>query len=191
MRTLVICLEEPSAKAMLEGVLPRILPEGVTVRYIVFEGKQDMHKQLVRRLRLWQQPESRFVVMRDQDGGDCHHIKQQLQELCNQAGKEDVLIRIACRELESFYLEDLAAVELALQIPGLGNQQNKAKFRNPDELAAAAEHLHRITEGEYQKMMGSRAIGPHMSTQGENRSTSFNALLNGIRRLYPEIETCP
>lgn len=190
MKTLVICLEEPSAKAMLEGVLPRILPESVQVRFIVFEGKQDMHKQLVRKLRSWQAPDSKFVVMRDQDNGDCRQIKQQLLTLCQQAGKDDVLVRIACRELESFYLGDLAAVELALAIPSLRNVQGRAKFRNPDELANASEELEKLTAGKYQKMMGSRAIGPHLSIQGDNRSTSFTALLNGIRGLYPEIEAC-
>ena len=38
--TLVCCLEEPSAREMLTGVLTRILPTGWNVQYIVFEGKQ-------------------------------------------------------------------------------------------------------------------------------------------------------
>ena len=38
--TLVCCLEEPSAREMLAGVLARILPTGWNVQYIVFEGKQ-------------------------------------------------------------------------------------------------------------------------------------------------------
>lgn len=41
MTVLVFLLEEPSAKIMLEGVLPRVLPPEVDVHYIVFEGKQD------------------------------------------------------------------------------------------------------------------------------------------------------
>jgi len=36
MTELVCLLEEPSAQAMLEGVLPRILPASIAVRYIVF-----------------------------------------------------------------------------------------------------------------------------------------------------------
>lgn len=34
MRDLVCLLEEPSAREMLEGVLPRILPEDVHVKYV-------------------------------------------------------------------------------------------------------------------------------------------------------------
>ena len=46
MKTIVFFLEEPSAREMLEGVLPRILPEEVKVRYLVFQGKQDLEKNL-------------------------------------------------------------------------------------------------------------------------------------------------
>jgi hypothetical protein len=56
-------------------------------------------------------PDSFFVVLRDQDSGDCLEIKERLMALCGRAGKEDALVRIACRELESFYLGDLKAVE--------------------------------------------------------------------------------
>jgi len=47
MTQLVFFLEEPSAKAMLEGLLPRLLPESVYCRYVVFEVKQDLEKQMV------------------------------------------------------------------------------------------------------------------------------------------------
>ncbi len=46
MKTIVFFLEAPSAREMLVGVLPRILPEGIQVRYIVFQGKQDLEKNL-------------------------------------------------------------------------------------------------------------------------------------------------
>lgn len=50
MRVLVFFLEEPSARAMLEGLLPRLLPAGWEVKYVIFEGKQDLEKQLPRKL---------------------------------------------------------------------------------------------------------------------------------------------
>jgi len=62
----------------------------------------------------WQLPESVFVIILDQDSSDCHVVKQRLFELCTQAKKGDALIRVACRELESFYLGDLVAVEKGL-----------------------------------------------------------------------------
>ncbi len=41
MSELVFLLEEPSARAMLEGLLPRLLPDGLPIRFIVFEGKKE------------------------------------------------------------------------------------------------------------------------------------------------------
>lgn len=186
MTTLVFLLEEPSAKAMLEGILPRLLPPEITIQYLVFEGKQDLHKQLVRKLRFWQQPDSRFVVMRDQDSGDCRVIKAELQRLCREAGHPEALVRIACHELESFYLGDLQAVEAALAIPGLARQQQSRKFRTPDALANAAEELKKITSGRYQKVQGSRLIGPQLTLDHRNLSHSFQVLLEGIQRLCRE-----
>ena len=48
MNQLVFFLEEPSAREMLKNFLPQILPNNVTVRYVVFEGKQDLERQLGR-----------------------------------------------------------------------------------------------------------------------------------------------
>lgn len=179
MKTLVFFLEEPSAREMLEGVLPRILPDNIQLRFLVFQGKQDLEKNLKKRLQGWMTPDSFFVVMRDQDSGDCREIKNKLANLCNEAGRDGVLIRVACRELESFYLGDLAAVEQGLGLKGIANQQQKRKFRNPDELFNPADELYRLTENKYDKIAGSRAIAPYLSLE-TNRSNSFRVLLSGI-----------
>lgn len=182
MKTIVFFLEEPSAREMLESVLPRILPTGTSVFYAVFQGKQDLEKNLIKRLRGWRLPDSVFVVMRDQDSGDCFAIKRRLVELCAQAGRGDALIRIACRELESFYLGDLEAVEKGLGLGGIASLENNRKYRNPDGLYKPSIEMHRLTSGIYQKVSGSRAIAPFLSLEA-NRSNSFKTLLSGIRRL--------
>jgi len=58
----VIFLEEPSAREMLKGLLPRLLPEGPIPRYVVFEGKQDLEKGLPGKLRGWKAPDTLFVL---------------------------------------------------------------------------------------------------------------------------------
>ncbi len=78
MKTIVFFLEEPSAREMLAGILPRILPDNVQIRYVVFQGKQDLERNLKMKLRGWRMPESIFVVMRDQDSGNCKTIKTKL-----------------------------------------------------------------------------------------------------------------
>jgi hypothetical protein len=182
MKTIVFFLEEPSAREMLEGVLPRVLPENIQVRYLVFQGKQDLEKNLKRKLRGWRIPESVFVIMRDQDSGDCRAIKAKLVDFCQEAGQDGVLVRVACHELESFYLGDLAAVEQGLGLKNLKAQQQKRKFRNPDALSNPAMELRRLTSNSYEKMAGSRAIAPFLNLE-TNYSQSFNILLSGIRKM--------
>ncbi len=184
MTELVFCLEEDSAKAMLEGMLPRLLPvDKFVFKFIVFQGKQDLEKQLSRKLRGYCNIDARFVVLRDQDSNpNCLEVKKKLVNLCVQAGKPEALVRIACRELESFYLADLLAVELGLGLPGLAKLQLRKKFRSPDYLGSPSRELATLTKGKYQKVGGSRSIGKHMQIDNE-RSDSFRSLISGIRRL--------
>lgn len=188
MKEIVFLLEEISAKVMLESLLPRLLTEAITVRYITFEGKQDLEKQLTKKIRHFNNPTARFLVLRDQDSfNDCQRLKQSLLQLITASGKSNQsLVRIACHELETFYLGDLSAVESALGLNGLEIQQRKAKFRNPDYLANAFQELNRLTNGCYQKVAGSRAIGKMLKIQN-NRSLSFNHLIRGIKKMEQEL----
>lgn len=179
--TLVFLLEEPSAREMLEGVLPSVIPVDIQVRYIVFQGKQDLEKQMVKKLRGWKTPNTFFVIMRDQDNGNCMEIKEDLVQKCREAHQENTLVRIACTELETFSLGDLQAVERGLDIPHLSRKQHDRKFRNPDLLNKPSDDLRYITKDKYQKISGSRAIGPYLRTDGSNLSCSFNVLIRGIR----------
>ena len=128
---LVFFLEEPSAKEAINGILPNALNrEEINIKYVVFQGKQDLEKQIERKIRCWQTPNAKFIVLRDKDSGDCMAIKGRLYEKCKSAGREDALIRIACHELESWYLGDLEAVEKGLGINGLSKLQN-GKYKTP------------------------------------------------------------
>jgi len=181
MKQLVFFLEEPSAREMLKGLLPQILPADVTPVFVVFEGKQDLEKRLPMRLKAWLYPDAQFIVLRDQDSGDCLVIKQNLLQKCIDSGKPDAMVRVACHELESFYLGDLKAVSMAIGPENIGKLQNKTKFRDPDKLANASEELKKLVP-KYQKVAGSRAIGPLLDINN-NQSKSFNALITGIQKL--------
>ena len=182
MRKLVFFLEEQSASEMLENFLPRLLDEDTDFLCIPFEGKQDMEKQLKRKLRNWKMPNCYFVVMRDQDSADCVDVKQKLVGICHQAGRPNTLVRVVCRELESWYLGDLRAVEAGLEQSGLAKLQNKRKYRNPDVLQNAKQELKKLTKEIYQPIDGSRKIGQHLSLKS-NRSKSFNVFVSGVRQL--------
>ncbi|MBD3805793.1 DUF4276 family protein [Sulfuricurvum sp.] len=179
--TLVFFLEEPSAKAMLEGIIPRIVDSSVTVKYITFDGKQDLDKQIEKKIKNWIIKDTKFIIIRDKDSGNCLVIKNNLERKCQNAGRDDVLIRIACHELESWYLGDLQAVEKGLGVGGLSKLQEKQKYRDPDILGNASEELVRLSKQTYQKKAGSRAIAPFLNLDGRNKSYSFNLLVDGIR----------
>lgn len=182
MRTIAFFLEELSAEEMLKGLLPRVFPEDVDVKFITFEGKNDLEKRLPGKLRGWCLPNTTFVIMRDKDSGNGPLIKQKLAQSCADNAKHPYLVRIACHELESWYLGDLSSVEQALGIPKLSNQQRNKKFRTPDNIANAAEELMKITKQKYQKVAGSRAIGKLLRTDG-NASHSYNVFIRGIQNI--------
>lgn len=188
MKELVFLLEESSAKAMLESLLPRVLNSAIQFRCIPFEGKQDLEKQLIRKIRGYQNPEARFIVLRDQDNHpDCTLVKSRLLDLCQQSGKSThCKVRVACRELETFYLADLTAVEHGLRITGLSRLQGTKKFRAPDELGSPSKELSSLTKNRYEKVSSSRAIGKHLALDN-TRSPSFQHLIGSINELSSQL----
>jgi hypothetical protein len=180
---LVLFLEEPSAKAFLDEFLPRVLPPAITLRTIPHNGKRDLQSSLPKKLRGWRNPDARFIVLHDKDSNDCVQLKTQLRAICY-AARPDLkpLIRIACHELEAWYMGDFDA--LAATFPGFNADQvrNRARYRDVDSLANAAEELSKLVPA-YQKVSGSRALGKTLSVGGSNTSHSFRIFMQGITRL--------
>ncbi|MBK6717219.1 MAG: DUF4276 family protein [Burkholderiales bacterium] len=181
MRHLVFLLEGPSEKEALEAWVPTLLPPGVQSHFIVFEGKQDMERRMALKLRHWMQPDSRFIVLRDQDSADCTDVKAALLARCTESGRAaDCIVRIACHELESFFLGDWQAVAQAFSLPRLADLDRKAIYRDPDRIALPEAELRRHVPG-YQKRGGARRIAPLMDLE-RNRSRSFVKLREAITR---------
>jgi hypothetical protein len=182
MTTLVFFLEELSAQVMLEAYLPKILPGGYQIQFVVFDGKSDLEKRLMQKLKGWNKPDCRFIVLRDQDSADCKKVKETLRQKCIEGNHPEALIRIACRELESWYLGDLSAVEQGLGIQGLKKRQRKEKYRDPDKLGTPSRELFLLTKENYQKVSGSRKIGVYLDPESNN-SHSFRVFSEGISRI--------
>jgi len=178
---LVFFVEGLSERDFLEGLLPKILPPHITAHFQVFQGKQDLEKQLVRRMKFWLTPNTRFLVMRDQDSGDCKVIKAKLQSLCAQAGHPNAAVRIACRELETFFAGDWAAIASAFEQPNLAGLGRRAKFRDPDLLGSPSAEIKRHVPT-FQKREGARRIAPLLDP-ANNQSQSFRVLVQAIERL--------
>lgn len=181
---LVFMVEERSMKELLDRLLPRILPQHVSYLIIAHEGKTDLQKSIPIKLRAWNIPGDRFVIVQDQDSADCRELKGKLKRLCTEAGKPDVLIRIVCHELETWFLGDLLALEHAFHIKGLTSKQKSLKYRDPDALNNAAQELKKMVS-EYQKINGARAVGAYIHID-QNCSRSFQAFISGLRQFIQE-----
>ncbi len=179
-KSIVFLLEEVSARELLMGLVPRIVDPAIETRYLVFEGKSDLEKHLVKRLRGWLIPETLFVVLRDQDAADCVAVKERVMALVEESGRP-ALVRVACRDLESWVVGDWEAVAQAFDRPRLADQARKAKYREPDRLSRAVYELQKLVP-EYQKVDGARRVGPLLDP-GRNASVSFQKFCSGLRRL--------
>lgn len=177
--TIVFLLEEKSMKYFLDGILPRIIPEGIAYLTIPHEGKSDLQKSIPIKLRGWTQPDTKFVVVQDQDANDCRELKKKLADLCAPYNKE-VLIRIACHELEAWYFGDLDAVSRAYG-KGLKNLKNKKAYRIPDDIIRPKEQLKKILPM-HQQISGAKRISPYIDI-AHNCSVSFQIFVKGVQRL--------
>ena len=182
MRSIVFLLEERSAIALLQGVIPRLLPDDVAVYFLAFEGKQDLHKNIARKLKAWRAPNTKFVVLRDQDGGDCNKVKSDLVDEIRRSGKE-ALCRVACRQLEAWIVGDLVSFAKAFERPNLAAHASKEKFRDPDALGCPVDEL-RLLVPDYQKIDGARRLGLLLDPR-TNSSKSFRVFCAGVKALWP------
>ena len=198
-------LEEPSAEAVLNAILPKILSDNINFKLHVFKGKQDLLKKLPIQLQVyskWLPGDWRIMVLIDEDRRDCHELKAKLEQAAHEAGfvtkssagpNEDfqVVNRLAIEELEAWFFGDVEALHTAYpRIPE--NLQSKAKYRNPDAIqggtSEALEHLliqKNYYRGRIPKPIVAQNIAQHM-VPSRNRSKSFQVFLEGLKACVGE-----
>ncbi|MCA3006018.1 MAG: DUF4276 family protein [bacterium] len=194
-----ILVEEQSAAAALEALLPKLLEGRATFRIHPFQGKPDLLGKLEARLRgyaSWLSADACVVVLVDRDDGDCLGLKRQLNEAAERAGLRlrsgagdrrvsMVINRIAVEELEAWFFGDVGALVAAY--PGVPETlDRRAKYRNPDAIAGGTwEALERVLQeaghhgGGLAKVRAARDIAAHMDP-GRNRSRSFQVFRDAI-----------
>jgi hypothetical protein len=177
MSRIVFLLEEPSAKALIETLVPRLFPT-LELICITHEGKSDLEKSLPRKLKAWTRSGDRFVVLRDNDGANCVAVKAALSNICSAAGRGDSLVRIACQELEAWYFGDTKALALALEDNSLADVSRRSRYRDPDAIQKPSRALAELCPG-FQKVGGARKMGAHLSYV-RNNSASFRAFVEGV-----------
>lgn len=186
---LVFLLEEPSMKHLLAGLLPRLVPgwvEGEHFLCVPHEGKSDLDRSVPRKLAAWQVPGDRFVVLRDNDAAACEEVKARLVKLCADSGRPDTLVRLACQELEAWYLVDLDALAAAYVEPKLCGPAMRKRFVDPDAWQKPSAEVQRVLPA-FHKGQGARRMGVALRGAEKNRSRSFQVFVAGVRRLALEM----
>lgn len=193
-------LEEPSAEAALNQLLPRLLP-GDTWRCVPHRGKDALLIRLPALLknyarRLPHDPNLRVVVLMDADA-DCQKAKAQLEKLVAEARlltkttalpgqKFRVLTRLAVTELEAWFLGDRQAIQAAY--PRVHSHHFKGLHREVDAVPDASKTLHRVLQkGGYYlasqaKVEWSETIAAHLDP-ARNTSASFRYFCAGLAAL--------
>lgn len=183
---IVFLLEERSMKVLLQGLLPRLFPD-LSFLCVEHEGKQDLEKSVPRKLRAWREPGVRFLVLRDNDGADCRQVKEGLHDLCARGGRSDAIVRIACQELEAWYLGEPDALAEAFRRDAVRRISQRARFRDPDSVVNPAGAVRDLIPG-FQKVSGARRMAEVLG-RGGNRSASFRCLMRAVERLRGEMLT--
>jgi hypothetical protein len=177
---LVFLVEERSMKELLDILLPKILPEGMEQPLVIpHNGKSDLEASIPKKLRAWQNPNDKFVIVRDQDSSDCKKLKEDLLMLCKNS-RNECLIRIVCKMLESWYFGDLKAVSVAYG-KDFTMLSNKKKFREPDKIADAKKEIRKLIPY-HQQIKGAKLIASHMDVL-VNTSKSFNVFIDGVKKI--------
>ncbi|MDZ4163785.1 MAG: DUF4276 family protein [Smithellaceae bacterium] len=195
-------VEEYSAEAALNNILPGILREETAYAIRAFTGKADLLSHLPKRLkgyRKWLPEDGRIVVLVDQDRENCLALKAKLEEAARKAGfitksgalgrsRFEVINRLAVEELEAWFFGDTEALVQAYpRVPAtIGS---KAQYRNPDAIAGGTwEALERVLKksGYYPtgmpKVETARNISKYMDPQ-RNQSKSFQVFRDALREL--------
>lgn len=178
MSRLVLLLEEYSMKVLLEGTLPRLFPS-LNFLCISHEGKSDLEKSIVRKLKAWREPGVRFLVLCDNDAGNCKLTKQRLANLCAQAQRPDTTVRLVCQELEAWYFGHPEGLAQAYQRADLVRLLRKAKFRDPDKIVTPSRTLTDLIP-EFQKIGGARRMASVLTRS--NQSRSYEVLMLAIEK---------
>lgn len=184
----IFLLEEPSMKALLDDLIPRLFPGLVVLEHfqcVPHEGKSDLDRSFPRKLRGWREPDVRFVIVRDNDGGNCVELKARLRKLCTEAGRPDSLIRLVCQELESWYIGDLRALAAAYPDDKIDTPAMQKRFIEPDAWQKPSVEVLRLAPS-FQKISGARAISTKLAPNG-NQSKSFQVFTLGVRRVLLEM----
>ncbi len=138
-----------------------------------------MEKSIPKKMRSWNYGNPHFIILRDNDGGDCFAVKRRLRATA-QRWNRPFHVRIVCQELESWLLGDFNAIKRAY--PRIAGVSNRPKFRNPDDLTNPSQQLDSLVN-ERAKIRRAKNISQHFDLTA-NRSKNLNVLSPPCRQKF-------
>lgn len=191
----------------LEGILPRLLPDGVSFQVMDLGSKQAFLKKVAARLcgyRNWLPDNHRVVLVVDSDTDDCEALRSQLLAKIEESdlsvasasvGRDgQVLPRIAVEMLEAWYFGDTAALGSAYG-KRFATLSKKQGLRVPDQIRDPARRLEHHLRSVPKHRAGlkktelSRDVAEHFNIEN-NSSASFVRFREGVRFIAAQIQEC-
>lgn len=191
MKGIYFLVEEQSIKPVIEAVMSDIIDieKGEWFDIKIHQGKRDLLKAIPRVLpTLSKVPNTKIVILHDQDQNDCLELKKLLVNTIEQVTCYcPYKIRIVCKELESWFLGDLQAIQKTFPKFSPAKFKNSAKFRNPDDIQYPSKELLRIIPelaalSTLPKVRTAEAISRNLDIN-KNSSDSFNQFVDGVKAL--------
>ncbi|MDM8567150.1 DUF4276 family protein [Candidatus Halobeggiatoa sp. HSG11] len=180
-------VEDYSTRKFLEGILPRLEFENFEIKH--HRGKEDLTSYLPKIVPSLSKRAKQIIIILDQDKQDCVKLKNALNDKMVHCACE-YKIRIACYELEAWFLGDMAAISKCSLRFKASYFKGKEKYRDIDKIEKPSSVIEKIVPNwkkDYtSKPKFAKTIAPFMSLEQRgskqaNRSHSFHVLLETLR----------
>ena len=201
---ILILVEGKSEERFLRSFLPLLGLNGEADFFLKPYGGKPKFRSMSRKiLRQWKMPGARrLVVLQDQDMSDCDTVKKDIRGWVQGCSKqfEQLSIRIACRELESWYLGDPDALWSAY--PDASGEARRRVEKHRDNPDATPQQPSDILFGvagknaDFPKVNAAAVMGGILGRKcaegpgdgfGGNRSRSFQHFVMTMRDALKEL----
>ena len=177
-RDILVFVEEPSAYEVVRAVARKLALQD---RVLIFKhrGAGDLERSLGRKIVADPKSDSKYLILRDADGGDCRALKSRLLALIPSSRRARTLVRIVCQELEAWYLAQpdalLAAGALKRKLPVNILRGDVDAVSDPKGVFLR----HAYDKGQVED---ARRIGERLEI-GSTKSSSFKHFVSALSRL--------
>ncbi|RKZ58954.1 MAG: hypothetical protein DRR08_15045 [Candidatus Parabeggiatoa sp. nov. 2] len=186
---IIFLVEDYSMIKFLEGILPRLGFEEHRFEIKHHRGKEDLISHLNNIIPTLSKRAQQIIVIIDRDKQDCVALKNKIQEKMAWCSCE-YKIRIACYELEAWFLGDMEAIAKCSPRFKASFFQGKKKYRDIDNIPKPSSVIEEIVpdwkKRHLSKPKFAEEIAHFVSLETQNvekanRSDSFHVLLETLR----------